>query len=45
MKVQTDLKAGFLGLKLDLDLDLSVNIGGCHSSCGKNNYCQPKPRC
>ena len=33
MKVQTDLKAGFLALKLDLNLKLRLGGDGCRSSC------------
>ena len=44
MKVQTDLKAGFLGINLCLDLEVKLNLGGhCGDPCGKPSYC--KPRC
>ena len=42
MKVQTDLKAGFLSLKLGLKLNIGLS-GGCHNDC--NDPCRSYDPC
>jgi hypothetical protein len=45
MKVQTDIKAGFLCLDVDIEVDIDLSFGGGKHGCGRNDCYKRSRKC